>query len=74
MTIKRYKKISADNQVKIVPETPYNVYEFDSEEEANEFESYVTADPKYEDPEIGDIVEHCFFINKSWEECSEATD
>ncbi len=69
MTIKRYKKISADNQVKIVPQTPYNVYEFDSEEEANEFEAFVNSTPEYSDSKVGDVIEHCFFINKAWEKC-----
>lgn len=64
--MKIYIKNATMTGDKVIVETPYNTYEFCSEAEAIEFEEYVNSDPDYEDPEIGDIVEHCYFINKSW--------
>lgn len=47
-------------------ETPYDIYMFCSESEANKFCEYVNSDSEYNDPEIGPIVEHCYFINTAY--------
>ncbi|MCM1226403.1 MAG: hypothetical protein NC320_03130 [Clostridium sp.] len=64
--MKKYIKTATATSEKVTVETPYNSYEFDTEQDAQEFLDYVNSDPEYDDPEVGDIVEHCFFLNKEW--------
>lgn len=62
--MKKYIKNATAVADEVRVDTPYNSYEFDSEEEAQEFFDYVNADPDYDDPKLGDVVEHCFFLNR----------
>lgn len=62
--MKKYIKHATAVADKVRVDTPYNSYEFDSEEDAQEFLDYVNAAPDYDDPDLGDVVEHCFFLNR----------
>ena len=62
--MKKFIKNATAVAGKVRVDTPYNSYEFGSEEKAQEFFDYVNADPDYDDPELGDVVEHCFFLNR----------
>ena len=64
--MKKYIKTAVATSEKCSVTTPYGSYDFDSEEEMQEFLDYVHADPDYDDPELGDIIEHCFFLNKEY--------
>lgn len=65
LNMKKYIKTATATSEKVVVETPYNSYEFDTEHEAQEFENFVNADPDYDDPELGDIIEWMFFYKKN---------
>lgn len=65
--MKKYIRTATTTAEKFRVETPYNCYEFDTEQEAQEFEDFVNSDPDYDDPETGPIVEHCYFLNRDWE-------
>lgn len=64
--MKQYVKASIATANGCKVRTPYDNYVFSSDLEAREFCDYVNSDPEYSDPEIGMIIEHCFFINKAY--------
>lgn len=62
--MKKYIKNSVAVSEKCSLTTPYGKYEFHNEEEMQEFLDYVNADPDYNDPDLGDIIEWSYFYKK----------
>ncbi len=63
--MKKFIRTATATSEKFRVETPYNCYEFDTEQEAQEFLDFVNSDPDYDDPELGDIIEWVFFYKKN---------
>ena len=53
--MKKYIKNATAVADKVKVDTPYNSYDFDTEEEAQEFLDYVNADPDYADEATCDL-------------------